>query len=471
MNFKPTTSVIVSFAFILLLVCCLNQQSRACQTPDPGTPTFHWAQNSFVYYTFDVSITDAGEKDQIRNALALWTVANLTVNCSNVVFREGPGGNLDYTLTFYNAVTSNPTAVADFTPLNYSTPQNLVFDGRIRFNTGLVVNDPNGNPVQIFDPTKAGYDTFFTKLALHEIGHSLGLTHYTSTHPGACMNQEHGASVMNDACNANDMGNNQATSPTTCDNTRFTYYACPTPTPSPTPAPQIGYCQGAPYPDGTCAAGFVNTGGVCDRSYTFQSRCADPSGYDPSSCSCPDGTVGGSPIIIDVDNSGISLTNAENGVDFDLYSVGARQRLSWTTATATNAFLALDRNGNGTIDNGGELFGDYSPQMLSLHPNGFLALAEFDKPDNGGNGDENITSADAIFSSLRLWRDANHNGMSEANELFALPELGIQQIDLLYRASRHRDDFGNVFRYRAKVYGADGQQLGRWAYDVFLQGH
>jgi hypothetical protein len=237
---------------------------------------------------------------------------------------------------------------------------------------------------------------------------------------------------------------------------------CATPTPTPTPVP--GTCNQPP----PCATGFVvGSNGLCTRSNQFQNRCLPPSGYDANTCTCPDGTST-SPIIIDVDSSDFSLTDVANGVDFDILAVGFPQHLSWTASGSTNAFLVLDRDGNGTIDNGEELFGNLTPQPPSTEANGFLALAEYDKTANGGNGDGRINNQDAIFNQLRLWQDTNHNGISEQGELHMLSSLNIAAIDLKYKESKRTDQYGNRFRYRAKVFDSQGTQIGRWAWDVFL---
>jgi hypothetical protein len=207
--------------------------------------------------------------------------------------------------------------------------------------------------------------------------------------------------------------------------------------------------------NGACAA---STGvGGCDVTSIPGERCAPP-----GCC--------GSPIIIDVSGQGFHLTNAANGVLFDISGSGSPWQIGWTAVGADNAFLALPGS-DGLVHNGKELFGNFTPQPPSNNPNGFLALAVYDLPANGGNGDGIIDSRDAIFSSLRLWIDENHDGISQPIELHTLPSLGVNSINLKYHFSRREDQYGNLFRFRSRVNPDDpnaDSEVGRTAYDVFF---
>jgi hypothetical protein len=172
--------------------------------------------------------------------------------------------------------------------------------------------------------------------------------------------------------------------------------------------------------------------------------------------------------VLDPFDEGFHLTSLGDGVKFRIFRGGSLFQMSWTNAQWRNGWLALDRNGDGTIDDLTELFGNVTPQPPSANPNGFLALAVFDDPSNGGNGNGFIDPGDSVYARLTVWIDANHNGISEPNELHSLQELGIFKIGLAYHDNPFVDQYGNQFRYQGSVWDEGGNERNT-CYDVFLQ--
>src|ERR1044072_6649540 len=125
---------------------------------------------------------------------------------------------------------------------------------------------------------------------------------------------------------------------------------------------------------------------------------------------------GCSPIIIDADNDGINLGEAGVGVYFDVNADGVRDHVQWVRRGGDEGFLALDRTGNGLIDDGAELFGVGTPMILEgrCAPYGFVGLAQYDARQLGGNDDGLITEADAIWPQLRIWLGLDADGGSAA---------------------------------------------------------
>jgi hypothetical protein len=196
----------------------------------------------------------------------------------------------------------------------------------------------------------------------------------------------------------------------------------------------------------------------CAYQASSAAECPDDGGYFREDCQCC--VTPWSPILINFTGS-MTLSSAADGVPFDFLATGGTDRVAWPVKP-DDAWLVLDRNGNGRIDDGRELFGNRTELADGTRAkHGFIALSEFDV-----NADGVIDRRDQIFSRLALWRERVRDGISQSDELIALPAAGIASLSVTARESRRVDRFGNQFRYRASVGFASGEQ--RFAYDVFL---
>lgn len=172
------------------------------------------------------------------------------------------------------------------------------------------------------------------------------------------------------------------------------------------------------------------------------------------------------PILLDLGGRGYKLTSASDGVSFNIRDDGVARQIGWTAPDSEVAFLVRDRNGDGSIDTGAELFGNATPLASGRRAaNGFVALAELD-----GNGDAVLDQEDAVWPSLWLWVDRNHNGISSPEELQAVQGSNIRWIGVAFEVVNRRDPWGNTFRFMSRFGMASGSGHGgtRLFYDVLL---
>jgi hypothetical protein len=159
-----------------------------------------------------------------------------------------------------------------------------------------------------------------------------------------------------------------------------------------------------------------------------------------------------SPIVVDLNRDGVHLGPQGRGVAFDVNADGFADFVQWVKPGGNEAFLSLDRNRNGVVDNGSELFGVGTPLFDGGNaPNGFVGLAQYDAPLLGGNDDGLISADDAIWPELSIWLDRNADGVSTPREMYRPAELGLTSFETIPKARRQRDAAGNSLPYWAKA--------------------
>ncbi|OGI03507.1 MAG: hypothetical protein A2Y25_10970 [Candidatus Melainabacteria bacterium GWF2_37_15] len=160
------------------------------------------------------------------------------------------------------------------------------------------------------------------------------------------------------------------------------------------------------------------------------------------------------PLILDLAGNGIDLTSQKDGVNFDLNGDGKIDQTAWTKAESDDAFLVLDKDGNGQIDSGKELFGAQNGAE-----NGFFELAKYDV-----NKDGKVDINDEVFEKLQTWQDLNHNGQVDDDELKSLLETNIKSVSTSFNQEYDQtgklkeDQHGNTVGLVGGFERADGSK-------------
>ena len=157
-----------------------------------------------------------------------------------------------------------------------------------------------------------------------------------------------------------------------------------------------------------------------------------------------------SPIILDLDGDGVETVSRDAGIHFDHNKNGFAELTGWVGTD--DGLLVWDRDGNGFIDNGEELFGNNTALTSGgSAANGFVALAQLDN-----NADGVINANDAAWASLRVWQDTDQNGVTGDGELLTLDEAGVAALNLGYTNSTHIDAAGNAHKQVGSFVRTDG---------------
>lgn len=225
------------------------------------------------------------------------------------------------------------------------------------------------------------------------------------------------------------------------------------------------YIEGNGEPGACYRARVTANMSTGSNAWGSHQACVDPPPPPTGGHGSPEGGPGTvqpwceTPLVVDLDGDGLTLSGNEDPVLFDLTGDGEPELITWTAAGANDGFLAIDLNGNGRIDGGRELFGS---QMLlpssgaAGGSHGFRPLADYDAKGFGGNENFTVESDDAIFAHLRIWVDRDHDGRSAPDELVTLAAAGIHSIDYGYGLKDTRDAHGNVLWLEGRAWSDRG---------------
>jgi len=202
-----------------------------------------------------------------------------------------------------------------------------------------------------------------------------------------------------------------------------------------------------------CGTGGGNTG--CEE-YDFFCKWG---GGNQSLTNCPPDCA--SPILIDLAGDGFQLGGYEGATLFDLLGTNWPFFMHWVAPSGNDAFLVADHNDNGLADDGRELFGNGTVLLMDQRraPNGFVGLAQWDRPELGGDDDGFITASDKIWDRLMLWTDLDADGVAQEDEMGYLDEFGLTRLETIPRRDNYRDEHGNRLAFRALSYSESGHPL------------